>query len=151
MWLCCRQSQKEEFLKQSVLPYKHNSSIANLCHVEPQADGLALLEKRVELPAVKKIIQVTPQSFQNTLRKLHLLIVPACQSVGAPVQQQLQKKVKMKFIHHKRRTTVGTEYRTSTITQSSQHQTHVTTLKQIITLWRQRHLVTQLSQLPVLC
>lgn len=119
-----------------MLPYKHISRIANLCHVEPQADGLALLEKRVELPAVKKIIQVTPQSFQNTLRKLHLLIVPACQSVGAPVQQQLQKKVKMKFIHHKRTTTVGTshtEYRTSTTTQGSQHQTHVTTLKQIIT------------------
>lgn len=26
---------------------------AHLCHVEPEADGLALLEKRVELPAVK--------------------------------------------------------------------------------------------------
>lgn len=68
-------------------------SIANLCHVEPQADGLALLEKGAELPAVKQVVQVTPQSFQNILRKLHLLIVPACQSVGAPVQQQLQKKV----------------------------------------------------------
>lgn len=63
----------------------------HLCHVEPQADGLALLEKSVELPAVKQIIQVTPQSFQNFLRKLHLLIVPACQSMGAPIQQHLQR------------------------------------------------------------
>lgn len=63
----------------------------HLCHVEPQADGLALLEKSVELPAVKQIIQVTPQSFQNILRKLHLLIVPACQSMGAPIQQHLQR------------------------------------------------------------
>lgn len=67
-------------------------SSAHLCHVEPQADGLSLLEKRVELSAVKQIIQVTPQSLQDSLRKLHLLIVPACQSVGAPVQQHLQRE-----------------------------------------------------------
>jgi len=65
---------------------------AHLCHVEPQADGFALLEKRVELSAVKQIVEVKPQSFQNILRKLHLLSVPARQSVSAPVQQHLQWK-----------------------------------------------------------
>lgn len=69
-----------------------NMCISHLCHVEPQADGLALLEKSVELSAVKQIIQVTPQSFQNILRKLHFLIVPACQSMSAPIQQYLQRK-----------------------------------------------------------
>lgn len=64
----------------------------NLCHVEPQADGLALLERSVELPAVKQIIKVTPQTLQYILGELDLLIIPACQSMSAPVQQDLQRK-----------------------------------------------------------
>lgn len=44
---------------------------------------------------MKEVIEITPQAFQYTLRKLHLLIVPAPQSMGAPVQQHLQcEKVK---------------------------------------------------------
>lgn len=31
-------------------------SITNLCHVEPQADGFALFEKKAKLLAVKQII-----------------------------------------------------------------------------------------------
>lgn len=66
-------------------------SSTNLCHVEPQADGFALFKKKVELLAVKQIIEVMPQSFQNVLGKLYFLAVPACQSMGAPVEQNLQK------------------------------------------------------------
>lgn len=74
-------------------------SAAHLCHVEPQADGLALLQERVELLAVKKIVKVTPQSFKNIVRKLHLLVVPARQSVGAPVQQHLHvKRIKTEYM-----------------------------------------------------
>lgn len=68
-------------------------SVTNLCHVEPQADGFALFEKKVELLAVKQIIQVMPQSFQNMMGKLYFLTVPACQSMGAPVEQSLQENL----------------------------------------------------------
>lgn len=67
--------------------------ITNLCHVQPQADGFALFKKKVELLAVKQIIEVMPQSFQNIMGKLYFLTVPACQSMSAPVQQDLQKKL----------------------------------------------------------
>lgn len=40
---------------------------------------------------MERVVQVMPQTFQDMMGKLHLLTVPACQSVGAPVQQNLQE------------------------------------------------------------
>lgn len=64
----------------------------DLCQVGPHTDGLSLLEHSVQLPAVQHIVKVTPQALQHGLGKLHLVVIPAGQSMAAPVQQDLRRQ-----------------------------------------------------------
>lgn len=70
-------------------------TITHLCHVEPHTDRLALLKSDVELPTMKEIIKATPQALEHSFWELNLFIIPACKSICAPIQQDLQQyKVK---------------------------------------------------------